>query len=77
MLDTESITLKDLQRRGTLTDEQREYLSRVPEMKNNLESELQELNKAVQDARIELQRNRELERSTFKQRTGISRPGFL
>ena len=46
-------------------------------MKNNLESELQELNKAVQDARIELQRNRELERSTFKQRTGISRPGFL
>ena len=77
ILETESFTLKDLQRRGAITDEQREYLKRVPEMKQSLENELQELNEAIKDAKSELQQSREIERSTFKERTGISRPGFL
>ena len=77
ILETESFTLKDLQRRGAITDKQREYLKRVPEMKQSLENELQELNEAIKDAKSELQQSREIERSTFKERTGISRPGFL
>ena len=77
ILETESFTLKDLQRRGAITDNQREYLKRVPEMKQSLENELQELNEAIKDAKSELQQSREIERSTFKERTGISRPGFL
>jgi hypothetical protein len=58
LLNQEAFTLKELQRRGTLTDEQREYLSRLPAAKQGLEEELQQLNEAVREARGEVSRAR-------------------
>ena len=56
LLNQESHTLKELQRRGTLTDEQREYLSRLPVVKQGLEDELKELNDAIRESRAEVDR---------------------
>ena len=53
LLNQAAFTLKELQRRGSLTDEQREYLSRLPATKQGLEEELQQLNEAVREARSE------------------------
>ena len=58
LLNQEAFTLKELQRRGSLTDEQREYLSRLPATKQGLEEELQQLNEAVREARSEESRAR-------------------
>ena len=61
LLDTESMTLKELQKRGTLTDEQREYLSRIPVIRNDLESELADLNEAISKAKEETRESRGFE----------------
>ena len=61
LLDTESMTLKELQKRGTLTDEQREYLSRIPVIRNDLESELLDLNEAISKAKEETRESRGFE----------------
>ena len=47
-----------MQRRGALTDEQREYLSRLPVVKQGLEDELKELNEAVRESKEEVGRAR-------------------
>tara|TARA_R100000306_G_scaffold51615_1_gene48592 strand:+ start:223 stop:1236 length:1014 start_codon:yes stop_codon:yes gene_type:complete len=64
LLDTESMSLKELQRRGSLNDEQREYLSRIPEIKNDLESELTDLSEAVVEAKKEVGESRGFEAQT-------------
>ena len=58
LLNQESHTLKEMQRRGALTDEQREYLSRLPVVKQGLEDELKELNEAVRESKEEVGRAR-------------------
>ena len=58
LLNQESHTLKEMQRRGALTDEQREYLSRLPVVKQRLEDELKELNEAVRESKEEVGRAR-------------------
>ena len=64
LLDTESMSLKELQRRGSLNDEQREYLSRIPEIKNDLQSELTDLSEAVVEAKKEVGEARGFEAQT-------------
>ena len=64
LLDTESMSLKELQRRGSLNDEQREYLSRIPEIKNDLQSELTDLSEAVVEAKKEVGESRGFEAQT-------------
>ena len=61
LLDTESMTLKELQKRGTLTDSQREYLARIPVIKQDLESELSDLNEAINKAQEEVGESRGFE----------------
>jgi len=61
LLDTESMSLRELQRRGALTDEQREYLSRIPKIKEDLQSELADLNEAINKAKEELGESRGFE----------------
>ena len=51
LLNQESHTLKEMQKRGALTDEQREYMARLPVAKQNLEEELKELNEGVRESR--------------------------
>jgi hypothetical protein len=60
LLDSESISLRELQRRGTLTEEQREYLSRIPEIKKDLQSELTDLNKSISEAKKEVTKSRQV-----------------
>jgi hypothetical protein len=60
LLDTESISLRELQRRGTLTDEQREYLSRIPKIKEDLQSELTDLSDAIDEAKKEVVKSRQV-----------------
>ena len=64
LLDTESMSLKELQRRGSLNDEQREYLSRIPEIKNDLQSELTDLSEAVVEAKKGVRESRGFEAQT-------------
>ena len=64
LLDTESMTLKELQRRGSLNDEQREYLSRIPEIKKDLQSELTDLSEAVVEAKKGVRESRGFEAQT-------------
>ena len=58
VLDTESISLKELQRKGVMTDEQREYLSRIPDIKMNLTKELDSLTNAIEEAKTEVTKSR-------------------
>jgi len=64
LLDTESMTLKELQRRGTLTDQQREYMARIPQIKTDLQSELADLNEAIAQAKKEVGESRQYEAQT-------------
>ena len=64
LLDTESMTLKELQRRGTLTDQQREYMARIPQIKTDLQSELVDLNEAIAQAKKEVGESRKYEAQT-------------
>ena len=64
LLDTESMTLKELQRRGTLTDQQREYMARIPQIKTDLQSELVDLNEAIAQAKKEVGESRQYEAQT-------------
>ena len=61
ILDTESMTLKELQRKGALTDMQREYMARIPQIKMDLESELSALNEAISQSKEELGKTRGFE----------------
>ena len=64
LLDTESMTLKELQRRGTLTDQQREYMARIPQIKTDLQSELADLNEAIAQSKKEVGESRQYEAQT-------------
>ena len=64
LLDSESMTLKELQRRGTLTDQQREYMARIPQIKTDLQSELADLNEAIAQAKKEVGESRQYEAQT-------------
>ena len=64
LLDSESMTLKELQRRGTLTDQQREYMARIPQIKTDLQSELVDLNEAIAQAKKEVGESRKYEAQT-------------
>ena len=61
ILDTESMTLKELQRKGTLTDIQREYLARIPKMKDVNIQQLADLNEDISKAKEELRESRGFE----------------
>ena len=61
ILDTEAMTLKELQRKGTLTDIQREYLARIPKMKDINVQQLADLNKDISQAKEELRESRGFE----------------
>ena len=61
ILDTESMTLKELQRRGTLTDIQREYLARIPKMKDVNVQQLADLSEDISKAKEELRESRGFE----------------
>ena len=61
ILDTEAMTLKELQRKGTLTDIQREYLARIPEMKDVNVQQLADLNEDISKAKEELRESRGFE----------------
>ena len=61
ILDTESMTLKELQRKGTLTDIQREYLARIPKMKDINVQQLADLNEDISKAKEELRESRGFE----------------
>jgi len=61
ILDTESMTLKELQRKGTLTDIQREYLARIPKMKDVNVQQLADLNEDISKAKEELRESRGFE----------------
>ena len=58
------MTLKELQRRGTLTDQQREYMARIPQIKTDLQSELADLNEAIAQAKKEVGESRQYEAQT-------------
>ena len=55
------MTLKELQRKGTLTDIQREYLARIPKMKDINVQQLADLNKDISQAKEELRESRGFE----------------
>ena len=61
ILDTESMTLKELQRKGTLTDIQREYLARIPKMKDVNVQQLADLSEDISKAKEELRESRGFE----------------
>ena len=61
ILDTESMTLKELQRKGALTDMQREYMARIPQIKMDLEKDLSDLTQSIQEAKSEVTRTRRAE----------------
>ena len=61
ILDTEAMTLKELQRKGTLTDIQREYLARIPKMKDVNVQQLADLNEDISKAKEELRESRGFE----------------
>ena len=61
LLDTESISLKELQRKGALTEQQREYMARIPQIKMDLEKDLSDLTQSIQEAKAEVARSRKAE----------------
>ena len=61
LLDTESISLKELQRKGALTEQQREYMARIPQIKMDLEKDLSDLTQSIQEAKAEVTRTRRAE----------------
>jgi len=61
LLDTESISLKELQRKGALTEQQREYMARIPQIKMDLEKDLSDLTQSIQEAKAEVTRTRKAE----------------
>jgi len=61
LLDTESISLKELQRKGALTEQQREYMARIPQIKMDLEKDLSDLTQSIQEAKAEVTRSRKAE----------------
>ena len=61
LLDTESISLRELQRKGSLTEQQREYMARIPQIKMDLEKDLSDLTQSIQKAKAEVTRTRRAE----------------
>ena len=61
LLDTESISLKELQRKGALTEQQREYMARIPQIKMDLEKDLSDLTQSIQEAKAEVSLSRRAE----------------
>ena len=61
LLDTESISLRELQRKGSLTEQQREYMARIPQIKMDLEKDLSDLTQSIQKAKSEVTRTRRAE----------------
>jgi len=61
LLDTESISLRELQRKGSLTEQQREYMARIPQIKMDLEKDLSDLTQSIQEAKAEVTRTRRAE----------------
>ena len=61
ILETETMTLKELQRIGALTDMQREYLARSPKMRDDYVQEMRDLNAVISQAKAELAKTRGFE----------------
>ena len=67
LLKDESNVLSQLQKKGTLTDEQRQYMSRIPTIMGEFENELEELNQAVIESKQSLK-----EDALFESQTKLS-----